>query len=172
VHEREDEAVLDKLFADRVNTGTITALRGPDHIVWRTMPGPFCGPCHSTWISVGYDGEVTIEQSYYRGNYTDVQTTRRSARVSPAIIARFRNHLAPFRPTGPGDLTEAKSCPTALQDVGQILVEWHDEHGLARQISDGSCDPTKSGEMVRAMETAPALLEISDLRIRELQRGR
>lgn len=139
-------------------------------VAFETYPGPFCGRCDTTKITVGNDGRVWIEQGHWAGDYRNWRTTRREAEVSAETVSRFRARLDEYRPQGELALAEQPPCEAFTTDNSGVHITWRDEQGRDRLDYNFGCDWEARRAMAEALKTAPALLDIPGLRIRELER--
>ncbi|MEZ6023764.1 MAG: hypothetical protein R3C16_10220 [Hyphomonadaceae bacterium] len=137
-------------------------------VTFETYPGPFCGRCDTTKITVADDGRAWIEQGYWAGDYRDWRVTRREAQISAESLARFRARVDEYRPRGQLALDDQPPCQTFEADNSGINIAWRDERGADRLAYNFGCDSEVRRAMADALRTAPALLEVPGLRIREL----
>jgi hypothetical protein len=138
-------------------------------VTFETYTGPFCGRCDTTKITVANDGRVWIEQGYWAGDYRNLRTTRQQAQVSPEALNRFRARLDAYRPQGELILADQPPCAEFTTDTSGVHVTWRDEQGEDRLDYNFGCDGEARQAMAEALQTAPALLAIPGLRIRELE---
>lgn len=150
--------------SDRV--GPPSAVQG---VTFETYPGPFCGRCDNTKITVANDGRVWIEQGYWAGDYQTWRTTRQEVQISAEALRRFRVRIDDYRPHGEVVLADQPPCATFETDNSGIHVIWRDERGEDRLDYNLGCDWEARRAMAEALKTAPALLEIASLRVRELE---
>jgi hypothetical protein len=143
---------------------------GPDGelVTYETRPGPFCGRCDTLKISAASNGRVLIEQGYWAGDYRDWRVVRRSLRVKRAQFARFRSHLAPYRPVGEHWLRDQEGCTPFMTDMPEILVSWRGSGADGRLWFNLGCDPEKWAPLARALTTAPTHLGIRNLPVPNL----
>lgn len=148
--------------------GTVTALPvDGDWVSYETYPGPFCGRCDTTKITVYYDGRTWIEQGHWAGNYRNWRVSRGSAEITREALATFRARLEAFRPSGVLGLNDRPSCETFSSDSSGLIIVWHDQLGSARLDYNFGCDPETRRAMREALVAAPTDLGIPGLRFRE-----
>jgi hypothetical protein len=134
-------------------------------VTYETSSGPFCGNCASYKIAVGSDGRVAVEEGHWEGNYSDWQTSRWTARLSPKQVLPFRQQLAPYRPDGDRALRDGQSCDEFWTDSPEVWVTWQSPRGTSRLIYNYGCDPTAQHTMAEALRTAPSLLPLRYLKV-------
>jgi hypothetical protein len=134
-------------------------------IVMENDPGPFCGRCDTVKLTVSSDGRAWIEHGYWAGNYRDRRVERRLEHVLPANLARFREHLRPYRPRGEISLQEKPACDVLWYDVDGVRVEWRDANRTDRLILNFGCDPAVHRRLAEALRVAPDLLGIPTLKM-------
>lgn len=136
-------------------------------VTFETYPGPFCGRCDTTKITVSNDGRVWIEQGHWAGDYRNWRSTRREAQVSAETVTRFRARLDEYRPEGELILADQPPCATFNTDNSGVHITWRDEQGEGRLDYNFGCEWEERRAMFEALKTAPALLAIPGLRVRE-----
>ena len=122
-----------------------------------------CWRCGFLRLLVASDGRVWVEQSKWLDDEKRPRTTRRLVVVAADRIAAFRDSLEKYRPSGDGMQPTTQVCEPRFTDTGNISVAWRKPQSEVSLSLDLGCDPNVYGEMMIALKTAPALLEIPGL---------
>lgn len=95
------------------------------------------------------------------------QVVRRVVRIAPERFAAFREQLRPYRPVGELMLDRPPACEMIENHSEGVIVRWQGSGENGQLIFDFSCDPERRRAIRDALQTAPALLGIPNLRLRE-----
>lgn len=138
-------------------------------VILETYSGPFCGRCDGTKITVANDGRVWIEQRHWADDYRNWRVTRREVEISAEALSRFRARIDGYRPHGELILAGQPPCTDFETDNSGLHIVWRDERGEDRLDYNFGCDQEARRGMAQALKTAPSLLQIAGLRVRELE---
>lgn len=145
------------LLAAALALGVGAAPPPAETIRYETHPGPNCGECATTTLSVGSDGRVR-QETRRRKDKDNWQKVSRTWKVTPEAYAKFRERLALYRPKGSLSLTRQPECDDYVPDLGAIDISWRGGGPDADLHYDPGCDVEARKEMRRDIETALILL--------------
>lgn len=133
-----------------------------DRISFEEQPPPFCGRCETTSFIALSDGRVLVERGYWAGDYRNWRTRRRTIDTTPEQYSRFREALAPYKPTR--DTAPSDDCATGLSDQDGVIVRWSEDGTEVYRYFDFGCldDPV----MNEAVRRAPQELVAGGLGLR------
>lgn len=132
-------------------------------IIYETSPGPMCGRCDTTKLTLAADGRIWVEHGYWAGEYRNWRTRVRVVQSTPEAFAQFRARLSPYRPVGRLWLRDADGCGTFLYDGSEVRLQWQGGPGRSELWFTDSCDPAVHAPMFEAVSLAIDSLGLGDL---------
>jgi hypothetical protein len=132
-------------------------------ITYQPNNPPACWRCDFLRLLVASDGRVWVEQSKWLDGEKRPRTSRRLVVVAADRIAAFRDRLEKYRPPGDGMQPKMQVCEPVFTDTRTIYVAWRTLRSEVSLSIEATCDANVYGEMMIALETAPALLGIPEL---------
>ncbi len=134
-----------------------------ERITYRPEGFPFCGRCETKEVTVAEDGRIWVTTGSWARNYDVWREQRRIIHGSPDTYTRFRDALAPYRPTV--QLVQQSDGENCVGEYwadggGGARVTWSDANGSMYRDFEGGCIAGRP--MVTAVRAARSALPVPE----------